>query len=210
MAGRFPPRNHARAHLLDRTRREALRDATGRWEFRANAVQFNGTFRHPAASAALLAPSCSWMTEKPSYVRLTNQDYKSDTSRKVIVMRHSPRASARNVDDTQPGPSMRFYHSEALRSKTLAVVTAIEMADDPTEHRKALVDLVLELTETGLDYYFLRAVRIAGVGLFAEQSTKLGLATFLRAMGPVSRGVIANMGPSQLRAVTTHIRHLME
>jgi len=68
---------------------------------------------------------------------------------------------------------------------------------------------VLELTETGLAYYFVKPVQEAKVGYLAEQSTKLGLAAILRVMGPVARRVLSGMNTEQLQSVSRHIRHLM-
>ena len=107
-------------------------------------------------------------------------------------------------------PSLRFYHSEALRTRTLAVLDALETAEDPTGQSKALAGIVLELTETGLAYYFVKPVEDAKVGFMAEQSTRLGIAGILRVMGPVTRRVIGGMDAAQLRSVSGHIRHLMK
>jgi hypothetical protein len=107
-------------------------------------------------------------------------------------------------------PYLRFYHSESLRTKTLAVLDALETAEDPTSQREALAELVLELTETGLAYYFVKPVQAAKVGFVAEQSTKLGIAGIRRVMGPVTRRVIGGMGAPQLLSVSKHIRHLMK
>jgi hypothetical protein len=52
-------------------------------------------------------------------------------------------------------PFLRFYHSESLRAKTLAVLATLEKAKDPREHRDALADIVVELTDAGMEYYFL-------------------------------------------------------
>ncbi len=107
-------------------------------------------------------------------------------------------------------PSLRFYHSVSLRAKTLQVLEAIDAADDAIAHREALADLVLELTEVGLAYYFFKPVQQAKVGFMAEQSTKLGLAGIRRVMGPVARRVIGGMNTDQLQSVSKHIRHLMK
>jgi hypothetical protein len=106
-------------------------------------------------------------------------------------------------------PYLRFYHSESLRTKTLKVLDALETAEDATNHSKALAEVVLELTETGLAYYFVKPVQDAKVGLMAEQSTKLGIAGIRRVMGPVTRRVIGGMNTTQLLSVSKHIRHLM-
>jgi hypothetical protein len=110
---------------------------------------------------------------------------------------------------TNQAAFLRFFHSDALRAETMAVLGTLEAAEDPTKHGEALAKIVLELTESGLDYYFLKPLRAARVGLVGQQSAKLGISTFLRVMGPVSRRIITGMNPSQLLAVTTHMRELM-
>jgi hypothetical protein len=107
-------------------------------------------------------------------------------------------------------PYLRFYHSKALRTKTLSVLNALETAENATSQRETLAEVVLELTETGLIYYFVKPVQAAKVGYMAEQSTKLGIAGILRLMGPVTRRVIGGMNAHQLRSVSSHIRHLMQ
>ena len=106
-------------------------------------------------------------------------------------------------------PSLRFYHSKSLRTKTLSVLDALETAEDATSHRDALAEVVRELTEAGIAYYFVKPVQVAKVGFMAEQSIKLGLAGILRIMGPIVRRVIGGMNAHQLRSVSKHIRHLM-
>jgi hypothetical protein len=58
-------------------------------------------------------------------------------------------------------PFLRFYHSQSLRTKTLAVLTSLEKAKDGTQHRGALADIVAELTDAGMEYYFLRPLKVA-------------------------------------------------
>jgi len=108
-----------------------------------------------------------------------------------------------------PKPFLRFYHSESLREKTLDVLDALEEAQDSTRHRAALADVVVELTRSGLDYYFLRPLKLAKVGFFVEQSANLGMAGATQVLGSVIRTVMSGMDNSQLRAVCNHIRQLM-
>jgi hypothetical protein len=107
-------------------------------------------------------------------------------------------------------PYLRFYHSASLRAKTLAVLEAIDEAEDATIHSDALAALVLELTEAGLVYYFVKPVQEAKVSFMAQQSTKLGIAGIRQVMGPVARRVIGGMSATQLQSVSKHIRHLMK
>jgi hypothetical protein len=112
-------------------------------------------------------------------------------------------------DEKSVLPSLRFFHSAALRRKTITVLDALEGAEDATSQCAALADLVLELTETGLAYYFVKPVEAAKAGFVAAQSTKLGIASLLRVMGPVTRRVLGGMDAKQLLTVSAHLRHLM-
>ena len=107
-------------------------------------------------------------------------------------------------------PFLRFYHSEVLRAKTLAVLTAVEQAKDPRQHRGALAEVVVELTDSGMDYFYLRPLKIAKAGFFTEQSANLGLATTTRVMASVIRNIIGGMDNPQLLSVCGYIRQLME
>ena len=105
-------------------------------------------------------------------------------------------------------PFLRFYHSAELRARTLAVLSALEEASDAEEHRDKLADLVVDLTESGMDYYFLRALRLAKAGFLVEQSARLGMSGAVKLIGSVSRKFIGRMDSAQLLVVSRHIREL--
>ena len=105
-------------------------------------------------------------------------------------------------------PFLRFYHSEALRKKTLSVLGVIEQAQDATAHRAALADVVVELTNAGLDFYFLKQLKLAKPGFLVEQSANLGMAGAQQVMASVTRQVIGRMGHPQLLSVCASIRQL--
>jgi len=106
-------------------------------------------------------------------------------------------------------PFLRFYHSEGLRKKTLSVLGTLEHAEDAIAHRDALADVVVELMNSGLDYYFMKPLKLANVGFIVQQSANLGLAGAQQVMGSVIRNIIGRMGPPQLLSVCGSIRRLM-
>lgn len=109
---------------------------------------------------------------------------------------------------TAAEPFLRFYHSDELRARTLAVLGALEEASDPEERRDSLADLVVDLTESGMDYYFLRALKLAKAGFLVEQSARLGMSGAVKLIGTVSRKFIGRMDSAQLLVVSGHIREL--
>jgi len=108
-----------------------------------------------------------------------------------------------------PKPFLRFYHSAALRKKTLSLLDAIEQAQDATAHRDDLSNLVVELTNAGMDYFFIKQLKLAKPGFIVEQSANLGMAGVQQVMGSVIRKIIGRMDSAQLLSVCGSIRQLM-
>jgi len=105
-------------------------------------------------------------------------------------------------------PSLRFFHSAALRKRTEAVLSRIEHDDDATQHARALSGVVVDLTKAGLDYYFLRPLEQARFGFVARQTANFGMAGALRVISPVIGRILGGADTPQLRGVARHIRHL--
>jgi hypothetical protein len=106
-------------------------------------------------------------------------------------------------------PSLRFFHSAALRTRSEKILGTMERDQDPKRHVDALSSLVVDLTEAGLNYYFLKPLKDAKVGFVARQTASFGMAGALRVMSPIIRGILSGTNAAQLRVITRHIRHLM-
>lgn len=106
-------------------------------------------------------------------------------------------------------PFLRIVHSPALRKKTLVILATVEQADDPAAHRDALADLIVELTNHGMDYCFLQPLKLAKAGFIVEQSANIGMSGVQQVMASVIRQIIGRMGAPQLRSVCKSIRTLM-
>jgi hypothetical protein len=105
-------------------------------------------------------------------------------------------------------PFLRFYHSEMLRRKTLSLLGTVEQAQDATAHRDDLSNLVVELTTAGMDYYFMKQLKLAKPGFIVEQAASLGMAGVQQVMGSVIRQIIGRMDSPQLLSVCGSIRQL--
>jgi hypothetical protein len=114
-----------------------------------------------------------------------------------------------SLPSEQSEPFLRFHHSKELRKNTLVLLRALEEADDATVHRDALADIVVKLTSSGMDYYFMKPLRLAKAGFIVEQSANLGLAGVQQVMGSVIRNIIGRMDGPQLLSVCGSIRTLM-
>ena len=105
-------------------------------------------------------------------------------------------------------PFLRFYHSSDLQARTHAVLSALEAAPELDGHGDALADLVAELTEAGMNDYYLRALKSAKVGFVVEQSARLAMSGAVKLISSVSRRFIVRMDSDQLLVVAEHIRKL--
>ena len=123
------------------------------------------------------------------------------------VSKAAPKGRA-PADAADAGPFLRFHHSEALREKTLRILIALEDAPDSIQHRDALADLVVELTNAGMDYYFIKQLKLAKVGFIVQQSANLGMIGAMQMMGSVIRSIIGRMDDTQLLSVCGSIRQL--
>lgn len=108
-----------------------------------------------------------------------------------------------------PRPFFRFSHSKALRARTLAVLAAIEEADDATVHSKALAEVSVELMSGAMDYFFMEPLKLAKVNFLIRQSASLGMSGTLQVMGTVSRNILGRMDTPQLVSVCASIRRFM-
>ncbi len=92
----------------------------------------------------------------------------------------------------------------------LAVLTAIEEAEDATRHSGALCDVALELIDSGLEYCLMRPLRHAKMGFVIEHTAEIAIMGVRRVLTPVVRTVIGHMNQQQLLAITSDLRDLMK
>jgi hypothetical protein len=106
-------------------------------------------------------------------------------------------------------PFLRFHHSDALRARTLAVVSALEGSARPEDHAGALADLVVALTAAGMDAYFMKPLEKAQAGFIVRQTASLGIAGAMQVIGSAIRNIVGRMDGPQLVSVCGSIRQFM-
>lgn len=111
--------------------------------------------------------------------------------------------------DVGAKPFLRFHHSQALRTKTLKVIEAVESADKASSCSEQLTELVLELTQAGMDQYFLQSLKATKANFMVQQSAALGLSGVQKVMGSVIRNILGRMDDQQLLSVCGSIRRFM-
>ena len=106
-------------------------------------------------------------------------------------------------------PYLSVYFSPALHKKVLSVIEVLEASPEPEQHRAALSDAIVELMNGGMDYCFVKPLKLAKPGFIIEQSASLGLSGALQILGSVIRNIIGRMNAPQLISVCGSIRKLM-
>lgn len=122
-----------------------------------------------------------------------------------VAAKRAPRKSA----EPSSKPFLRFHHSQELRAKTLQVLEAVEGAEKTTAYSGQLTELVLELTDSGMDQYFLQSLKATKANFVVQQSAALGLSGVQKVMGSVIRNIIGRMDDRQLLSVCGSIRKFM-
>ena len=148
----------------------------------------SGAKTKPAAKAA--APVVAKPAAKPApktAARVAAQSAAQAAPRASAAKRPAARAT----DDTAL-PALRFHHSHALRQKTWALLDEIEAASHPKGHNEAFADLVAELVQAGMDWYFLPGTMLMTAGLGVVLTMLLGFFGTFRALGQKAAPLLRN------------------
>ena len=130
------------------------------------------------------------------------------TSTKPAAAAAAKRAP-RKTAAPRPKPFLRFHHSQELRVRTLQVLETVEGAQQASVHSGHLTELVLELTSTGMDQFFLQSLKETKANFVVQQSAALGLSGVQKVMGTVIRNIMGRMDDRQLLSVCGSIRRFM-
>ena len=143
------------------------------------------------------------------YVLMTASSKKPSIA--VAAKRAAPKPLKQEKPAAEESPEhfIRVVFSQAMNDKALAVLARVEGSPDPVKHRDELANLVIELTNAGMDYCFIAQLKLANPGFITQQSANLGMAGALKVLGSVLSGIIGRMDKAQLLSVCGSIRHLM-
>ena len=106
-------------------------------------------------------------------------------------------------------PSVRFHLPQTQHAETLEAIDTIVADAKPRDYSIALGDMVVELTQAGLNYYFGQALRQADAGFVLTKSADVGLAATLKVIAPMIRNVIGQLNDQQIREICGFMRGLM-
>jgi hypothetical protein len=95
---------------------------------------------------------------------------------------------------------LAFSVPPGLQERTAAVIEEIRHSPDPGSYRTELIEVILELTRTGLHSYFLLPLERAGVDSVALGTAKLGVTAARRESVPMALAAVSATPKSSRRA----------
>lgn len=102
-----------------------------------------------------------------------------------------------------------FRISPELRARTEAALAAVREAPADRPRVEELVEVILELTEAGLDYYYLEPLRRADVGAMSTAAARLGVAAAGRSLPTIVRRVVLPLDEAQILSIAEFIDELL-
>ncbi|MFK7970299.1 MAG: hypothetical protein AB8F95_08030 [Bacteroidia bacterium] len=94
-----------------------------------------------------------------------------------------------------------FPISLAHYKQAKSVIEAIRQEPDERPNRQALVSIVNELADVGIDHFFLDSIRYAGMSKFKIKAAELGLQTFKAGLQPLLRNIVFSLSTKQITRI---------
>ena len=102
-----------------------------------------------------------------------------------------------------------FQISPELMAEAQEALAAVRQDPAHKPNVEALLDVVLELTDRGLDFYYLEPLRRARAGTMTTSAAKLGLAAAGRGIPPIIRRVIGSLDEDQILGIADFIDEIL-
>ena len=113
------------------------------------------------------------------------------------------------TSETESGGRVAFEISPAQYARVLEIVSALREEPADRDVVSSLIDLVLDLTDTGLNYFFLHSLELIGVGALRRKGAEIALGTAGRVLPPVVRSTVGSMTEGQLLKLADFIEHMV-
>ena len=96
---------------------------------------------------------------------------------------------------------LAFQVPEELRDRAEEMIRTVRADPTPKAHADELIELIVELTHTGLHSYFLAPLERVEVGALAMGTAKFGVAAAGKSLPTIVRRVLGKMNDDQLREI---------
>ncbi len=110
---------------------------------------------------------------------------------------------------TGSGGRVAFEIDPVQYTRISEVVSALRK--DPADRKVVadLIDLVIDLTHTGLTYFFLHPLELVGVGTIRRKGVEVALGTAGRVLPSVVRSTVGSMSVDQLLQIADFIEAMV-
>lgn len=99
--------------------------------------------------------------------------------------------------------------SEPLAQKTFQTMENLREAPGDKANRKALIDLVNELADVGLDHFFVKSLKHANMGFLKIKTAEIGLTTFKNGLKPILKSLVNGMGDKQILKIVDFMEEVV-
>jgi hypothetical protein len=107
------------------------------------------------------------------------------------------------------GRTAAFEISEGQYDRVLETVAALRANPGDQAVVDNLIHLVLDLTDTGLGYFFVYPLELAGVGTLRRKGVEVAIGTAGRVLPSVVRSTISSMSESQLVKIADFMERMV-
>lgn len=113
-------------------------------------------------------------------------------------------------DTPESGANMvAFEISPELMARAEEALAAVRAEPGHTPNVDALVEVILELTDRGMDFYYLEPLRRARVSAMATSAARLGFAAASRGIPAIIRRVVSSLDEEQLLGIVDFIDEIL-
>jgi hypothetical protein len=99
-----------------------------------------------------------------------------------------------------------FPLSEKLQKRLLSAVEKAENTSNKKQYAIELFEIIAELSDEGLDYFFIQSLRKAKIGALSLKAVEMALSTGKKAILTVGKTIIKGMSDEQLSVVVSLMR----
>lgn len=118
--------------------------------------------------------------------------------------------STDQVEQSPPAAGwVAFEIPGELRLRAEKIVARLRADPDKKQHAPELVEVVVDMTDRGLHYYFLHPLEEAQVGVMTRKAVEMALGTAGRTLPMVIRKTVKSLSNEQLASLADFIDHIL-
>ena len=96
-----------------------------------------------------------------------------------------------------------------LRRRADGLIEEVRQAEDRSAHVPAIVDLISDLMEAGLESSFMRPLKEVGIGFVGRQTARVGLTSAKKGVNMVVRQMLRRMDDEQILYIVDFIDEML-